>query len=342
VRKLLIVTLLILSVPALAATSKAKLPKPRKVAQASSTKVESEFEPKDYDEEIEADDEEEQVIDDEPDEAELTPATPPPTKNVDVTPEQPARPSSASGQKIFDWSKHQDKREVPHPFAEKGLTRITKEGDYLYKVDESNQRRASAFKIGIFNPTNLENPDQAGQVGATFEENYDQTNNPAIMFDYEWQLWRMKIGKLGVKAGTGLYVAQGNGHFVSTTNQGLVPREIFTFWAMPNSIGAVYRMQFTDKQLLVPYGEGGGIVFAFGEFRDDDKPPKWGGALAAYFAGGLAFNLSYFDALSRAQLDREYGINRVYLTAEFRQIIAITQTYDFTSDLVNAGFLMEF
>lgn len=340
-RNLLVVTLLIFGLPTFAATTKAKLPKPRNVAQAGSPKVESEFDAKDYIDETE-DDEEDQIVDDEPEENELTPAPSAPKPVVDVTPETPEKPSSASGYKIFDWNKHQGKREVPHPFAEKGLTRITKDGDYLYKVDESKQNRASSFRIGIFNPTNLENPDQVGLAGSTFEDNYDQTNNPALMIDYEWQIWRMSIGKLGIRAGTGAYIAQGNGHFVNSTNQGLTPREIFTFWAMPNTLGLVYRAHMWDRQLLVPYAEGGGIVFAFGEFRDDEKPPKWGGALAAYFAGGIAFNLTYFDAVARAQLDREYGINRVYLTAEYRQIISITQTYDFTSDLVNAGFLMEF
>jgi hypothetical protein len=316
-----------------AADSKLNL---RKVAaDEGAPKVESEFEGKDDEDDHSADAVEELEPEDEP-----QPQTPP--ANADIKPASPTRKSAGEGHKIFDWSKHQGERQVPHPFAEKGLTRITKEGDYLYKVDESKQNRASSFKIGIFDPTNLENPEQAGQRGATFEENYDQTNNPALMFDYEWQLWRMKIGKLGLKAGTGVYIAQGNGHFVSTANENLTPREVFTFWAMPNSVGVVYRAQFYDKQLFVPYGEGGGIVFTFGEFRDDNEPPKWGGALAGYFAGGLAFNLSYFDALSRAQLDREYGINRIYLTAEFRQIVAITQKYDFTSTLVNGGFLMEF
>lgn len=330
--KLLSLLIFTLAFTAHAADSKLSL---RKVAaDQGAEKVESEFEGEEDDGEETAGDVEELQPEEEP-----KPAQP---ANPDLKPAQPTRKSAGQGHKIFDWSKYQGQREVPHPYAEKGLTRITKEGDYLYKVDESKQNRASSFKIGIFNPTNLENPEQSGQRGATFEENYDQTNNPALMFEYEWQLWRMSVGKLGLKAGTGAYIAQGNGHFVSAENAALTPREVFTFWAMPNSVGLVYRAQFYDKQLFVPYGEGGGIAFAFGEFRDDSEPPKWGGALAAYFAGGLAFNLSYFDALSRAQLDREYGINRVYLTAEFRQIVAITQKYDFTSTLVNAGFLMEF
>lgn len=253
-----------------------------------------------------------------------------------------ARPSSASGEKIFDWDKYKGAKEVPHPFAEKGLIRITKDRTYIYKVDPSEQHRAAGFRVGAFNPTRLENPERVGQTGATFDQNYDSKSNPALMFDYEWQLWKSPIGKFGLRAGSGVFIAQGNGHFVSSVNQDKTPLEIFTFWAMPNALGAVYRMQFWDKQLFVPYGEGGGLAIAFGEFRDDDKPPKWGGALASYFAAGLAVDLTYFDAMSTIQLDREYGINRVYLTVEYRGIVAITQKYDFTSDLINGGLLMEF
>jgi len=273
----------------------------------------------------------------------LTPAEKePPAITEKSEPAEPYRHTGADGEKVFDWSKYPNAREVPHPFAEKGLMRITKDRTYIYKVDETDQKRAFSFRVGTFNPTNLENPDQAGQVGATFDENYDQASNPAVMFDYEWQLWRMPIGKIGLRAGTGVFIAQGNGHFKSAVNQGKTPREIFTFWAMPTVLGAVYRLQFWDRQLFVPYAEGGGMAIPFGEFRDDDRPPKWGGAFAGYYAAGLAMSLTYFDTTASIQLDREYGINRVYLTVEYRGIVAITQNYDFSSDLINGGLLMEF
>ncbi|NJL24065.1 MAG: hypothetical protein HC902_02025 [Calothrix sp. SM1_5_4] len=252
------------------------------------------------------------------------------------------RPSPPSGEPIFDWSKHKGEKEVPHPFAEKGLIRIAKDRTYIYRVDESEQSRAASFRIGVFNPVNLENPDMAGQEGASFEENYDQTDNPSVMIDYEWQSWRSPLGKIGLRAGAGIYVAQGHGHFVSGINSGLEPRELFTFVAVPLSLGAVYRMHVWHRQLFVPYAEGGGIAFAFSELRDDDKPPKFGGAPAGYYAGGLALNLSYFDKLARIQLDREYGINAVYLTVEYRGVVALSEKFDFSSDLYNAGFLMEF
>ncbi|MBX3020814.1 MAG: hypothetical protein KF799_03995 [Bdellovibrionales bacterium] len=253
--------------------------------------------------------------------------------------EEPPRPSAEQGEKIFDWSKYPNAKEVPHPFREKGLIRITRDKDYIYKVDESEQNRAFDFRIGMFNPINLKNPDNPDQ---TFANNYTHSDqNPAFLFTYEWQLWNSPIGKWGLRAGAGTFVAQGNGHFEGAVNAGLEPREIFTFVVIPINIGAVYRMQWSKRQLFVPYAEGGGTAFPFTELRDDDKAPKFGGSLGGYFAGGLGINLTYFDALSRIRLDSEYGINSVYLTAEYRAIVSM-QRYDFTSDFINAGFLMEY
>jgi hypothetical protein len=282
----------------------------------------------------------------------LEPAEPPPSEEVPPL-EDPAadeaaplppenRPSSSSGEPIFDWSKHRGEKEVAHPFAEKGLIRIKKDGTYIYKTEESKQKDAFSFTFGLFDPSHLSNPDAQGPT-AEFKNNYDQTNSPAIMASYEWQFMKSPVGKMGLRAGSGLYVAQGNGHFKSTgPNSALTPREIFTFLAMPNTVGVVYRMQFWDRQLFVPYGEGGGIAWTFAELRDDNKNPKFGGALGAYFAAGLAVNLTYFDKTAALQLDREYGINRVYLTAEYRPIISLSDKYDFSSDMIDAGFLMEF
>jgi hypothetical protein len=264
-----------------------------------------------------------------------TRATPPPYAESE-------KASSSSGEKIFDWSKHKGESEVAHPFAEKGLIRITKDKTYIYRVSESKQNHAADFRVGMFNPVNLHNPDATEALGSSFDDNY-QTDNPALMFDYEWQMWRTSIGKFGLRAGSGLYVAQGNGHFVHPSiNPGKTPREVFTFVMIPANFGAVYRMQLWHRQLLIPYVEGGGSLFGFAELRDDDKAPKWGGSAGAYYAGGAALNLTYFDALSRIQLDREYGINAVYLTVEYRGIVALSNRYDFSGDLFNAGVLMEY
>lgn len=253
--------------------------------------------------------------------------------------EELQKPSSSSGEKIFDWSKYKDADEVPHPYAEKGLIRITKDRTYIYRIDESEHHRAAAFHVGMYDPTNLSNPD----TGATFAENYDTTSNPELLFDLEWQLWRTPIGKIGFQVGTGAYIAQGHGHFVHNySGRSLTPREILTFAMVPINVGAVYRFQFSHRQLFVPYAGGGASLIAFSEIRNDNKAPKFGGAADAYYDGGLAIDMTYFDAVSRLQLDREYGISSIYLTVEYRGIVALTKKFDFSSDLINAGFLMEY
>lgn len=253
----------------------------------------------------------------------------------------PLEESASPSEPLFDWSKHKGETEVDHPLAEKGLIRISKDKTYFYKVEKSEQKTAVSLKVGYFDPQNLENPETAGQPGATFGENYDSTSNPTLLVDYEWQLWRSPVGKWGIKIGSGLFFAQGNGHFVDT-GLGLTPKEVLTFVAFPNSVGAVYRGNVWDKQLLVPYAEGGAIGWTFAEFRDDNKGPKFGVSPAAYFAFGAAFNLTYFDTVSMIQLDREYGINSVYLTGEFRNVIGLSNRFDFSSNLINGGLLMEF
>lgn len=228
-------------------------------------------------------------------------------------------------------------QKVPHPFADKGLVRITRDKTYLYRTEVSKQDRASSVRLGMFDPQDLENPD----TGVTFSELYPDSEMPILLYDYEWQFWK-GFGRLGWKLGTGIYAASGNGAFKSVDNAGLTPRENFTFIAFPNSISAIYRFQYWDRQPIVPFIEGGGDVFTFVEIRDDGKSPKLGAAPAAHVAGGLSFNLGFLDNTSLIELDREYGINSVWLTGEFRALIGLGDKFDFSSNVINVGFLMEF
>lgn len=228
----------------------------------------------------------------------------------------------------------EEPRFIEHPNASKGLIKITRDRTYIYKVEKSPQTRASSVRFGFVEFNDLENPES----GATFFQNYDQTESPYIVVDYEWQVWQSLIGKWGLTAGVGAYFATGHGRFETQT---LEPRENFTFITIPFTGGAVYRMHLWEKQPLIPYGSGGIAAFSFSEIRDDDKGPKFGGALAGYFAVGGAFNMNFLDTWSMLEMDRDYGINSVYLVAEYRRYIGLTD-YDFTSDFLNAGFLLEF
>jgi hypothetical protein len=270
-------------------------------------------------------------------------------ENPRLTNEQPAaetKQQSSSGEPIFDWSKHQGETEVKHPFAEKGLIRITKDKVYYYKVNESTGTKAMQVQMGTLNPTNLKNPDAiAGTDGATFKENYSENASPTVLITREWDGWIGALGKVNYRLGTGVFVAQGHGHFVDPqtdiNGNKLDPKENFTFAAFPESFGLVYRIQFSDRPLFVPYVEGGGTLWAFTEFRDDSKGPKFGGAASAYAAGGLAINMTYFDYMSRISLNREYGITGAFFTLEYRRIVGLSR-YDFGGDYINGGFLMRY
>jgi hypothetical protein len=249
-------------------------------------------------------------------------------------------PANGDSRPFFDWSQHKGETLVKHPLAEKGLIEITKDKTYIYTVPEGKGTHAATFHVGIFNPVNLKNPD--GDANATFADNYGQSSSPAIFIDYEWTLFKLPIGKLSLTAGSGVFVAQGHGHFTHPElNPGLTPKENFTFAAFPTSTGLTYRLQFYDKQLIVPYGSGGGTLIPFTELRDDNQGPKFGGALAAFAAVGGALNLTSFDKLSAIALDREYGVTRVWLNGEFREMIALSR-YDFGGGLINFGITCEF
>lgn len=228
-----------------------------------------------------------------------------------------------------------ERRYIHHPFAKKGLMRITTERDHIYDVKRSEQKRGTSVRFGFFDPTFLRNPD----TGVRFKDLYSLGNVPMIMVDYEWMLWRT-FGKMYFTAGTGIFMASGNGRFQTQTD--LTPMEKFTFAVVPLSVGVTWRAQFFDRQIIVPYATGGGTAFGFAEIRDDSKGPKFGGSPAIYGGGGVQFNLNFMDTRSMLNLDREYGINYVWLTVEYRRVQSVSQKFDLSSNLFNAGFLIEF
>src|SRR5690606_1963146 len=129
----------------------------------------------------------------------------------------------------------------------------------------------------------------------------------------------------------GMYFAQGQGQF----QDGSLAREKFTLLVFPLSAGVVYRLQFWDDQFLVPYACGGADLFLFAERRDDDLNPdlgaKYGAAPAAHGCGGLGVRLGR-GPRAFIDLDREYGINSMWVTGEYRRYVALSDRFDFSSD----------
>lgn len=209
------------------------------------------------------------------------------------------------------------------------------QGQYFYPVEHSPMNGTASIRFGILSRPDLKNKD-SGSI--TFEQIYGKSDVPVLLADYEWRM-TSKVGRLGLKLTSGLAVSSGKGRFRKNPDQEAM--EKFTFLMLPNQVTAVYRFQYAEEQLIVPFVEGGGGYFTFTEFRDDDKGPKFGGAPVTVAAGGVNILLDWLDRKSIRQLDNDYGINHVWLTAEYRAILGFGD-FNFTSRVINAGFLMDF
>ncbi len=240
-----------------------------------------------------------------------------------------------------DANFHPESRYIEHPNAAKGLIKIDKDRVYHYKVKTSDQTNAGTFHIAWYKPLDLVNPDNSD---LNFDDMYDSADFPLLLYDHEFQFFK-GFGRLAWKVGGGFYYAQGNGKFKESNPDPNGPSEQFTLFVFPLNVGATYRFQYFSYQWIVPYVEGAFDAFCFAETRDDNLNPSLGASFglapAAHASGGVSVLLGK-GASAFLDLDREYGINAVYLTAEFRQYFALSDKYDFSGTAISGGVTAEY
>ncbi len=217
--------------------------------------------------------------------------------------------------------------------------RMNASGEYFYGFKSSERNALASVRLGFFGPPDIINK----KNNIKFEQIYGDQQVPALFGDYQWSLTK-NFGDIGIKAGTGLFVSQGEGEFIaqSVERTGRTPDESFIFLMLPNTVTAIYRFQYHETQPIVPYIEGGAGYFTFAEIRDDGASPKIGGSGVGVAAAGVNILLDWLDPHSVRQLDNEWGINHVWLLAEYRLISGLNKQYDFSSSVINAGVMMEF
>jgi hypothetical protein len=236
----------------------------------------------------------------------------------------------------------QSTRIIEHPNAERGLIKIDKKRNYIYRVKESEKTHGSSIRLGLFEPTELRNPKYPN---IDFTTVYTENRVPMVQYEMDKPLFR-GAGILGYKVGFGFYYAGGTGRYEDPlVNPNEPPLESFSLFAFPISFGLNYSLQFWDTQLIVPYGGAGGDLFALMEYRDDKINNalglSFGGAPAFHFNAGLKVRLGRGSS-DFLDLDREYGINSMYAVAEYRRFIGLSSNLDFSADFVNAGIYVEY
>jgi len=194
----------------------------------------------------------------------------------------------------------------------------------------------ASFHIGSYNPTNL----QGDTPGITYANVYGGAV-PMFQFDYEWDFFR-SFGKLGLKSGIGFFTAEGDGRFVTPPQ--LQSQEELLLICLPFTAAGVYHFEFWDRQLFIPYIEGGADYFGIFEIPTESTTvtqSKFGGSAAIHYAAGLQFQIDFLDREGLFNMNKEYGINHLYLTAGIRQFVGLGQ-FDFSALMFEGGFSFEF
>ena len=250
---------------------------------------------------------------------------------------------------IFGFYSHdssaqlRETKKTKHVGAAEGLTRIDKDGNYIYKQNVSNTRETSHFKIGgAGHPeitTDISSPDGSQIESVTFDDVYP--NASALAFEYSYEYFMIKHGgKIGGHISAGFQVAQGKGRLVNDPTQESF--ETFTFLTMPINLGLVYRFEYTDRQILVPYVVGGGSVMVLAEKREDRSKVNAIGGFGFFAAGGGLLNLTAFDRDMASDLAAEYDIKNLWLSAEFKYLNVTNDAFIYDSGYVQAGFGFDF
>ena len=235
------------------------------------------------------------------------------------------------------------RKKIAHPDAKKGLYLIDQNtGRYYYKTQKISQKNQStSIRFGTITYPNIDIDTGAG-TPITFGDIYGENDLSYLMMDYEWQPFR-SFGKLGVVFGLGFFTAHGNGRFADPNVKGGAPaREGFTLIGLPVSAGGIYRLEFWDKQWIAPFVVGGMSYYVLGEIRDDNKAPKFVGTPAGYAGGGALFNITAWSKEIDFVMDREYGINNMWLYAEFRTVQSLNEDLDVSSDIFNIGIAVDY
>ena len=240
-----------------------------------------------------------------------------------------------------------DEKTVTHQGAADGLVKIDKDGVYIYKPEPQNATHASHVRIGMVSTPDVESEicdenDQNCQV-VSFDDIYSGASGMGFEYIYEKFFFTdngTNFGKLGLQAGLSISYAQGHGRLFSDLNTESV--ESFSFLTVPLFAGGIYRFEYRDRQIFVPYVGGGGVYTVLAEKREDKSQINGIGAPGFYGFGGALLNLSALDRDLGSEFSTEYDIKNLWLSAEFKFISVSSEAFSLENGYVQGGMGFDF
>jgi hypothetical protein len=228
---------------------------------------------------------------------------------------------------------------LPHPSAKKGLLGISKQNVYQYETFKKDKSQSGWFRFGMMSPPVI----TGANSDITFKTIYSSGNFPIFLGGYEWQAFR-SFGKLGLQVESGLATLSGKGRFETPvgTSQITVAKESIQMFIVPLTAFVSYKLEYTSKQAIVPYVNGGFTYYGMIEKREDKDSYTIAGAPATGGGGGLNFSLTRLDPDSAYILASDYGFADVWITLEGRFMKGLDQSKDFTSTLFSFGFAADY
>ncbi len=228
---------------------------------------------------------------------------------------------------------------IYHPNQEKGLYKINRENEYHYTYKKSPLNGFIHIKGGSLDLRNF--PSKNSQT--KFNDLYNSNSITTVYFEYEWQPFK-KHRSLSLNTGLGISYAQGQGRFigVENININLKAQEEYTFILFPMSVGLIYKFKFISDQLFLPFAAGAFDYNLATEFRSGLKAFKYAGILGAHWGGGVLLNLGWFEKDSALELDKEFGVNNIYISLEGRQVISFYDDTDINGFIFLAGLSFEY
>lgn len=228
-----------------------------------------------------------------------------------------------------------------------GLVKIDQDGVYIYKHAPQNVKHSSHVRLGM-----VSSPDVRSEICdannrncqvITFDSIYSGASGMGFEYLYEKFFFTeadTNVGKLGLQLGVSVSYAQGHGRLVSNLNKTSV--ESYSFLTMPLFAGGIYRFEYRDRQILVPYAGGGGVYAVLAEKREDRSNLKGIGAPGFYGFGGALINISALDRDLGSEFETEYDIKNLWLSAEYKFISVNSDAFSLKNGYVQAGMGFDF